>query len=99
MKAGPHQRSDEFLRMGTYSWGENASGFNQKYVEAISFLRRFIAGDWEGLAPHFQDNRSSSVNARTGEHKTSFWSAQLTFPDLAREKAKFPLFASRLVLP
>lgn len=100
---GPHQRSNEFLGIGSYTWGQNGSGFNAKYVEAIAFIKRFIAGQWEGLKPYMQDNRSASINARTGETNTRFWSAQLTFPDLAFQKSKkenkFPLFTSRLLFP
>lgn len=98
-KASPHLRANDFDGIGVYGWGKNGSGFNQKYIEAIKFLQRFIDGNWEGVAPHWQDNRSSSINARTGEHNTHFWSAQLTFPEKAHAKATFPLFVGRLLFP
>jgi hypothetical protein len=100
--AGFRNDSATFISIGEYVWGENGSGFNRKFQEAIAFLKRFVNGDWTGVEAFYQNNRSVSRSA-SGESHTRFWAAQLTYPDLAKAKTEskggFPLFSSRLIFP
>lgn len=71
-------------------WGENGSGFNQKYISALRLLEATALGDWSAWSPLLQENRSTSFSMKTGEN-TRFWSAELTDPGVAQREYKFPL--------